>query len=94
MLSIIGLLYDKWNVILLFMRNALGKPLLPTEVEALKRLLDERNITVSQFAVTEAKVHPQTIYEAINGRALQKRTRGLIMDAINRLSGDPAKTAS
>lgn len=53
-------------------------------INELKALLDEENLSITQFAA-DAGLHPQTIYNALWGKRLQKQSLGKLQNATMRL---------
>lgn len=55
--------------------------------EELRQLLDEKDMNVPTFAALEAKLNPQTIYSALKGEKLKRKSFVRISDAMERMKG-------
>lgn len=62
------------------------------EAEELNALLLDRDMSVAVFAVTEAKVHHQTVYNALRQEKLQRKSFSRIKKALDRLRTGPTKS--
>lgn len=60
--------------------------------DELQDLLIEHDVSVSEFAVLEAKLNPQTIYKAINGGRLKPKSFRSISRAMDRLRRTSTKS--
>jgi predicted transcriptional regulator len=58
----------------------------------LANLIEEADLSISEFAVIEAKVHPQTVYNAIKGEPLKPRSFSRISKAMDRLRRTSTKS--
>lgn len=62
--------------------------------ERLTELLDEADMSVSEFAVLKAELHPQTVYNAIKGEGLKPKSFRRLTKAIKALESGSFKSKS
>lgn len=84
--------YDNLEVINNPVKNETEK--LMINGERLTELLDEVDMSISEFAVLKARVHPQTVYNAIKGEGLKPKSFRRLTRAIGVLEDGSIKSKS